>query len=127
MLALCLGSLTYGYTFSIVSTTLGQPSFFKYFGLTQDPTDVALYNYTNGIIGGMNACFSGGGFIGALFNAWACDYLGRKKTLMVATPIAVLGGALQGGAANIAMFLVGRLLGGFAVGECRASGSSDIF
>ena len=127
MLALCLGSLTYGYTFSIVSTTLGQPGFFKYFGLTRDPTDVDLYNFTNGIIGAMNACFSGGGFLGALFNGWACDYLGRKKTLMVATPIAVIGGALQGGAAHIAMFLIGRLLGGFAVGECRAFSSSIIF
>lgn len=64
----------------------------------------------------MNACFSGGGFFGAIFVGWACDYLGRKKTLLVATPIAIVGGALQGGAVNIAMFLVGRLLGGFAVG-----------
>jgi MFS family permease len=110
--------LTYGYTFSIVSTTLGQPSFFAYFHLTQDATDAALYAYTNGIIGGMNACFSGGGFLGALFVGWSCDYLGRKKSLLVATPIAIVGGALQGGGAHIAMFLVGRLLGGFAVGKC---------
>lgn len=100
-----------------MSTTLGQPSFFKYFELTQDPTDAARFAFTNGIIGAMNACFSGGGFLGAIFVSWACDYLGRKKTLLVATPIAVLGGAFQGGAVHIAMFLVGRLLGGFAVGE----------
>ena len=57
------------------------------------------------------------GFFGAIFNGWACDYLGRKKTLMIATPIAILGGVLQAGATHIAMFLVGRLLGGFAVGK----------
>jgi predicted MFS family arabinose efflux permease len=55
--------------------------------------------------------------MGALFVGWACDALGRKKTLLVATPIAIVGGALQGGAAHIAMFLVGRVLGGFAVGK----------
>lgn len=55
--------------------------------------------------------------MGAIFVGWSCDYLGRKKTLLVGTPIAILGGALQGGAVNIAMFLVGRLLGGFAVGK----------
>lgn len=67
----------------------------------------------------MNGLFSVGGFGGAMFVGWACDYLGRKKTLLVACPIAIVGGALQGGAVNIAMFLVGRLLGGFAVGELR--------
>lgn len=65
----------------------------------------------------MNACFSGGGFLGAIFVGWACDFLGRKMTLMVATPIAIIGGALQGGAAHIVMFLIGRFLGGFAVGK----------
>ncbi len=61
--------------------------------------------------------FSGGSFLGALFVGWACDALGRKKTLLVATPLAILAGALQGGAAHIAMFLVGRFVGGFSVGK----------
>jgi MFS family permease len=64
----------------------------------------------------MNWFFSVGGFSGAMFVGWACDYLGRKKTLLVAWPIAIAGGALQGSAVGIAMFLVGHLLGGFAVG-----------
>lgn len=116
MFVLCLGSLTYGYAFSVVSTTLGQPSWFEYFELTQIPS-LPRYAYTNQIIGAMNGCFSGGGFLGALFGGWACDYLGRKKTLLIGAPIAIVGGAFQGGAAHIAMFLVGRLLGGFAVGR----------
>lgn len=99
-----------------MSTTLGQPGFFKYFDLTQDVTDKPRYDFTNNIIGAMNGCFSGGGFFGAIFVGWACDRLGRKKTLLVATPIAIIGGAFQGGAAHIAMFLIGRFLGGFAVG-----------
>lgn len=116
-MALCLGSMTYGYAFSVTSTTLGQQSWFDYFDLTQDTAQKELYAYTNRIIGAMNACFGVGGFLGAIFIAWACDYFGRKTSLMIATPIAILGGALQGGAVNIAMFLVGRLLGGFSVGQ----------
>lgn len=65
----------------------------------------------------MNGLFSVGGLLGALFVAWSCDALGRKKTLAIASPIAVVGGAFQGGAVHIGMFLVGRLLSGFAVGE----------
>lgn len=112
---MCFGSLTYGYSFSVTTTTLGQSSFWTYFDLTQDTT-APRYAYTNRIIGGLNGCFSGGGFIGALIGGWACDALGRKKTLLLATPIAILGGALQGGAVHISMLLVGRLLGGVAVG-----------
>ena len=107
--------MTYGYAFSVTSTTLGQQSWFDYFDLTQDTTS-PRYAYTNRIIGAMNACFGVGGFCGAIFVAWACDHFGRKASLMIATPIAIIGGALQGGAAHIAMFLIGRLLGGFAVG-----------
>ena len=99
-----------------MSTTLGQPGFYQYFELTQDPTDAARYSYTNAIIGAMNGLFCAGGFFGALFVAWTADRFGRKLTLLISSPLAVLGGALQGGAAHIAMFLVGRFIGGLAVG-----------
>ncbi|OQU95814.1 hypothetical protein CLAIMM_01981 [Cladophialophora immunda] len=113
--SLCLGSLSYGYSFSIVSTTLGQPSWYTYFDLSQDPTN-PRYDFTNSILGTINGVFSAGGCFGALFVAWACDRLGRRSSILLAGPVAVVGGALQGGAAHIAMFLVGRLLSGFAVG-----------
>ena len=116
ILALCLGSITYGYSFSVTSTTLGQQSWYDYFDLTQDTTDKGRYAYTNRITGAMNACFGVGGFFGAIFISWACDHFGRKSSLLIATPTAILGGVLQGGAAHIAMFLIGRLLSGFAVG-----------
>jgi MFS family permease len=98
-----------------VSTTLGQPSWYAYFDLSQDPTN-PRYDFTNSVLGTMNGVFSAGGCFGALCVAWACDRLGRRSSILLASPVAVVGGALQGGAVHIAMFLVGRLLSGFAVG-----------
>lgn len=117
MLALCFGSLTYGYAFSIISTTLGQPNFFAYFGLTASPDDATLYAYTNQIIGAMSGLFSAGGVFGSLAMAWMCNKQGRKVTLTVASVIGVVGGALQAGSVHIAMYLVARFITGIAVGK----------
>lgn len=125
MFALCLGSLSYGYTFSITSTTLGQPGFFQYFDLASDSTD-PKYADTKRIEGAMNGLFSAGGFFGSIFVGWSCDALGRKKTLWIASPLAILGGAFQAGAAHIAMFLVGRFVGGIAVGKLLGRESSPV-
>lgn len=54
-----LGSLGYGYSASIIATTLGQPSFTSYFGLDIAP------NATS-IIGAMNFLFQFGGLVGCL-------------------------------------------------------------
>ncbi|OAA59741.1 General substrate transporter [Niveomyces insectorum RCEF 264] len=115
VLALCLGSITYGYTFSITSTTLGQPGWYDYFDLVSDETN-SRYAYTKRIQGAMNGLFCAGGFFGSIFIGWACNAIGRKRCLFIASPLAILGGALQAGAVHIAMFLVGRFIGGFAVG-----------
>ncbi|CAK7204028.1 hypothetical protein SEUCBS139899_006779 [Sporothrix eucalyptigena] len=115
VLALTLGSITYGYTFSIVSTTLGQPGWYAYFDLVSDETS-ARYAYTKRIEGAMNGLFCAGGFFGCVFIGWSSNAMGRRKSLFVALPVAIIGGALQAGAAHIAMFLVGRFIGGIAVG-----------
>jgi MFS family permease len=116
VLALCLGSLTYGYAFSIISTTLGQPNWYAYFDLTTDPTEAAKYAYTNRITGACSGLFSVGGMIGALLLGWMSDARGRKMSLVVATVISLVGGALQAGSVHIAMFLVARFVTGVGVG-----------
>jgi MFS family permease len=50
-------------------------------GLTTDPTDTALYEYSNGIIGTILGLFAAGAFFGAIFAGWYCDAYGRKKLL----------------------------------------------
>lgn len=74
----------------------------------------------------MNGLFCAGGFLGAIFIGWSCDAVGRKNSLWIASPLAIVGGALQAGAVHIAMFLVGRFVGGFAVGKSHRSCQSNI-
>lgn len=117
VLALCFGSLTYGYDFSVISTTLGQPGFYAYFGLTASAENAKLYAYSNQIIGAINGLFSAGGCFGALGMAWLCESKGRKMALYVACVFGIVGGALQAGSVHIAMYMVARLITGIAVGR----------
>lgn len=126
MLALTLGSLTYGYTFSITSTTLGQPGWYLFFDLSSEATG-SKYSYTQAITGTMNGLFCAGGFLGSIFIGWSCDAMGRKNSLWIASPLAILGGALQAGAVHIGMFLIGRFIGGFAVGRYCKPFQSNTF
>lgn len=74
VLILCfvgLGSMTYGYTASIIGTTLGQPSFIKYFELDTRSNGTDLIATTNGL-------FQAGGVIGTLLLPVISDKYGRK-------------------------------------------------
>ena len=126
VLALCFGSITYGYDFSVISTTLGQPGFYAYFGLTASAEDAELYAYSNRIIGAINGLFSAGGTFGALGMAWLCESKGRKMALYVACVIGIVGGALQAGSSHIAMYLIARLITGVAVGRVYAVLDEDV-
>ncbi|EIW82727.1 general substrate transporter [Coniophora puteana RWD-64-598 SS2] len=107
---LTLGSLTYGYAFSVISNTLGEPGFLAFFGLDDDPARA------NAIEGAVNGIFSAGGVFGALTVAFMCDRYGRKATMNTAALVSAVGGALQAGSVDIAMFLVARFITGVGIG-----------
>lgn len=86
-------------------------------GLTPDPTQASLYAYSNQILGAVFGLFSAGSIFGGLFVGWYSDSYGRKRSLIIAGVINIIGGALQAGSAHIAMFLVARLVTGFAGGK----------
>ncbi|CAK7216525.1 hypothetical protein SCUCBS95973_002830 [Sporothrix curviconia] len=113
-LALSLGSITYGYDFSIISTTVGQASWYAYFGLTADATQASLYKYRNQIIATVFGIFSAGAIFGALFVGWLCDRYGRRAVLVVAAVINIIGGALQCGSVHIGMSIAARFITGFS-------------
>lgn len=49
-----------------------------------------------------NGLYSAGGAIGSLLVIWIAMELGRKVSIQIGAVGAIIGGALQGGAANIA-------------------------
>ena len=59
ILFVTFGSVTYGYSSSIIATTLGQPTFRAYFELDTRPD-------ANALIGAMNGLYQAGGLIGVL-------------------------------------------------------------
>jgi MFS family permease len=69
------------------------------------------------MIGALFGLFSAGAIFGALFVGWMCDAYGRKKSLMLAAVVNIVGGALQAGSVHIGMFIAARFVTGFAAGR----------
>jgi MFS family permease len=101
----CWGSASYGYTASIIGTTLGQPSFITYMKLDTAPNATEL-------IGAMNALFYVGGIFGTVLSAWLANRFGRKKVIIGGALLILIANALQAGSVNIYMFIVFRFLAG---------------
>ncbi|OAA56337.1 General substrate transporter [Niveomyces insectorum RCEF 264] len=114
-IAVAFGSVTYGYSSSIIGSTIGQPGWYSFFKL---PTEgqPGYSTKTTEAIATSNGLYSAGGAVGSLFVMWAATALGRKRCIQLGALLAVLGGALQGGAANLAMFHVGRVFSGLGIG-----------
>ncbi|KAG0707359.1 general substrate transporter [Suillus ampliporus] len=110
ILILTLGSLTYGYAFSVISNTFGQPGFLQYLNLVDN------VSYANKIEGSISGLFSAGGILGALTVGYMCDKHGRKTTMNTAALICIIGGALQAGSIDVAMLLVARFITGWGSG-----------
>lgn len=72
------------------------------------------------LTGATNGCYIAGALIGALLSSQGSDVLGRKRSIVVASSLAVLGGALQAGSVHIAMFIVARLVTGLGIGTSCA-------
>lgn len=106
------GSLIYGYDSGIISTTLGQNTFPSYFNYPSD-----------NMIGAIVSTYSGGQGVGNLVGGYLGDRLGRKRTIWTAATLALIGAILQTAAVKIVMFLVGRILTGFAIGLVYAVSS----
>ncbi|ERS95123.1 hypothetical protein HMPREF1624_08615 [Sporothrix schenckii ATCC 58251] len=113
--AVAFGSLTYGYSSSIIGSTIGQPGWYEFFHLPTEGEE-GYATTTTHAIATANGLYSAGGAIGSLFVMWAATALGRKRCIQMGAAWALLGGALQGGAANLAMFQVGRVFCGIGIG-----------
>lgn len=66
------------------------------------------------LLGAMNAVYPIGKICGLIPTTWLSDRFGRRIPMCAGFVLCVLGAALQGGAQNLAMFMVSRFLLGFA-------------
>jgi MFS family permease len=60
--------------------------------------------------------FQGGAILGTMITFVTADRLGRKRTIALGGLLSTIGCALQAGAANLAMLIVGRFIAGVAIG-----------
>jgi len=112
-LIVAVGSFTYGFGFASFATSIGQPGFFAYFNLSTVGPNAA---YTNHILGAVNALFFLGACAGALGGGPLADRIGRKKSLLFASLVSIIGGALAAGSAHVAMLIIVRIIQGSGLG-----------
>jgi sugar porter (SP) family MFS transporter len=94
-----------GIASGVIGTTLAQKTFLPYFN-----------NPSADMIGAIVSTYSGGTGIGNLASGYLGDRLGRKGTIWFASTLALIAGILQTASVNVVMFLVGRIIGGLAIG-----------
>jgi MFS transporter, SP family, arabinose:H+ symporter len=102
-----LGGLLYGFILGVVSGA--GPFFTEAFKLTPDQVGLVVGNVD---IGGM---------FGALFAGVLSDRFGRKKILILTAVLFAFSGVLTALATSLAALIIGRLVGGFAVGASLVS------
>ncbi|KIY02796.1 uncharacterized protein Z520_01261 [Fonsecaea multimorphosa CBS 102226] len=100
-----LGSMSFGWAASIISTTLAQPSFLAYFQLDTRPDGTDLISTMNGL-------FQAGAVIGSLAVSPVADRWGRKAALASSAIIIIISGACLAGSTSVAMFIVFRFFSG---------------
>lgn len=107
---LATGGFLFGYDSGIITSTIALDTFKEYFTNPNDTTT-----------GGIVSAFQGGAIAGTIFNMLFAHKLGRRWTILVGALVSVFGSALQAGAVNMAMLIVGRFIGGVAVGQLTST------
>ncbi|KAF6794582.1 hexose transporter [Colletotrichum sojae] len=105
-----VNSATLGYDASVMNGLLIVPSYTEYFHLT---------TATEGL---NNAASWIGGILGAFLMQPIPDYFGRRRAILVASAITVVGIVLQAAAQNIAMFVIARVIVG--IGSAISNGAA---
>jgi MFS family permease len=100
-----MGSASMGMTASVISTTLGQPSFIKKMKL-DGPNGASLE-------GAMNSLYYVGGTVGALVHGWFADRFGRKPSIIFAICMLLVAQILLTASVDMAMFIVFRFFAGW--------------
>ncbi|KAL2671512.1 hypothetical protein Neosp_014102 [[Neocosmospora] mangrovei] len=107
-----IGGLLFGYDQGVISVTLVMDHFLDRFPEVSDEAPGA--GFKKGL---MTAMITLGAFIGAINQGWIADWISRKRSLMVAVVVFVIGSAIQTGAIDYTMLIIGRFIGGIGIGQ----------
>jgi MFS family permease len=102
---ICLGSASFGYSASVLSTGLSLPSFQKHFHLDTASNKAQIE-------GMMNSLYFTGGFFGAVLSGWMCKAFGRKASVIAGALVVLVSGGLLAASVNNAMFIAFRFFNG---------------
>lgn len=107
VLIMGLGSIAYGYSASVISTTLVQPGFIN---------SMKLAERTNAkdLIGLTGSLYQAGGLLGTFTTSYFADRWGRRVGIAVPTAVSVVAAACLTGSVNIEMFIAFRFFAGGA-------------
>ncbi|EXJ66281.1 uncharacterized protein A1O5_10433 [Cladophialophora psammophila CBS 110553] len=114
VLAVTMGSFTYGYCASILANIYSHAAFYEYLGLSLEGPGTS---HTNSLIAAFSALLYVGGFIGCCLYPLSASRFGRRIPLGVGSVFVIVGGALQAGTVHSAMMCVARILTGIGIGH----------
>ncbi|KAJ0331410.1 hypothetical protein COL922a_012006 [Colletotrichum nupharicola] len=107
---LAIGGFLFGYDSGIITSMIALDTFKEYFS---DPSDT--------VTGGIVSAFQGGAILGTIINMMFANWMGRRNTIFVGSVVSCIGSALQAGSVNMTMLIIGRFLGGAAVGQLTST------
>ncbi|OAL28691.1 hypothetical protein AYO20_09415 [Fonsecaea nubica] len=105
------GIFASAYNMAIISSTLGQPTFYEYLDLTMGTS------HTTSVTSTANALYFLGSFVSCCIITAIGDRIGRKKTMWISLFFIIIGSALQTGTRNVAMYQVSRVITGMGTGS----------
>ncbi|KAF8805033.1 general substrate transporter [Phlegmacium glaucopus] len=105
----CIGGGLFGLDISSMSGVLNNESYLKQFNFPNPSAQGAIV-----------AAMPAGSLIGALAATQLADRIGRKRTVIIAGFIWVIGSILQCASVNRGMLVVGRIISGISVGLASA-------
>ncbi|OAQ29931.1 general substrate transporter [Linnemannia elongata AG-77] len=100
-----IGGMLFGFDISSMSGVVGTERYQNYFN-----------HPSSSLQGGIVAAMAAGSFFGALLAGPLGDNISRKRTIMLAASIWIVGSIIQCASVNVGMLVVGRVINGVAVG-----------
>ncbi|RAO70472.1 uncharacterized protein BHQ10_006484 [Talaromyces amestolkiae] len=109
--------MTFGYNQSLLGGILTLPTFEKQF----PAIDAHGNSHKSTIQGTVTALYAVGGLFGAVLCIWQGDTLGRRRVIMIAAVIQIIGAILMSSAFDLAQLIVSRILVGAGTGGLLAT------